>query len=855
MTFSKMHMFSSEGFIPHGHCYLWKTELVWLHILSDATIALAYYSIPIALVYFVRKRQDLPFNWIFFLFGAFIIACGTTHVMEIWTLWHPTYWLSGLFKVITAFVSSYTALALIPLVPKAIALPSPAQLEEINKELEREIIERQLVEEALRESEERVRNAFDYAAIGMALVALDGRWLQVNHSLCEIVGYSEQELLSTSFQAITHPDDLEGELNYTNQLLSGEIRYYQFEKRYFHKQGHIVWILLSGSLVRDTMGQPLYFIGQIQDITQRKQAEERLRLLERAIAASNNGIIISDAQAPDRPVIYVNSGFERITGYTKEEVIGKNNRFLQGTDSSQPALEKLRSAIATGTETQVVLRNYRKDGTLFWNEFSITPVLDEMGRLTHFIGVQTDITERNQAEEALRRSEERFRVLVNSAPVGIFQTDLLGDCLFVNLRWLEITELSGEKALGKGWENVLHPDDCEPMFTEWYDAAATGREFARECRFVTPEAKVKWVFVTAVPLRDSSGAISGYLGSAKDISDRKRAEESLRESEAREREKATEIELTLGELKRTQAQLIQAEKMSSLGQMVAGIAHEINNPVGFIYANVTPAAEYAQDLLNLVELYQQHYPNPVSKIAEQLEIVEPDFIKEDFPKLLASIEEGADRITQIVGSLRNFSRLDEARSKQVDIHEGIENALFILQHRLKPQSRRSEIQVMKEYGQLPRVQCYPGELNQVFMNILCNAIDALDEFAVSSQLSGVTEPSTHSGQFTTDFRPTIRIQTDVANGSRVVIRIANNGNGINADVLPKIFDPFFTTKPPGKGKGLGLSICYQIVVDKHGGELTCRSVAGRGTEFAIALPIVQTKNLEAHRGYAIAPYQ
>ena len=526
-----MHMFASEAFLPHGHGYLWTTELVWFHIVSDASIALAYYSIPIALVYFVPKRQDFPFKWIVLLFGAFIVAGGTT---------------------------------------------------------------------------------------------------------------------------------------------------------------------------------------------------------------------------------------------------------------------------------------------------------------THFIGVQTDIRERRQAEEALGQSEERFRVLVNSAPVGIFQTDLIGDCLFVNPRWLEIAELSREEILDAGWENALHPDDRESVFTQWYDAAAMGRELAMECRFLTPQGKVKWVFATVVPIRDDSGAITGYLGTAKDISERKRAEEALLQSEAREREKAQELKLTLGELRRTQAQLIQSEKMSSLGQMVAGIAHEINNPVGFIYTNIEPAAEYVQDILHLLRLYRLHYPKPVAEIAEQLEIIEPDFIKEDFPKLLASMKDGADRISQIVMSLRNFSGLDEAECKSVDLHLGIDNTLFILQHRLKPQLLRSEIQVIKDYGQLPKVECYPAELNQVLMNILCNAIDALNE-------SGISEKTTGNGRLTTQFRPTIRICTDVTNDSRVVIRIANNGGDIKPDVLPKIFDPFFTTKHPGKGTGMGLSICYQIVVDKHQGKLTCHSVAGQETEFVIELPIVQAR--------------
>lgn len=269
-------LFVSNQFIPHGHCYLWQPELVWLHILSDALIALAYYSIPITLVYFVRKRQDLPFNWIFLLFGTFIIACGTSHLMEIWTLWHPTYWLSGLIKSITAIVSVYTALELVPLVPKALALPSPAQLEAANRELQREIAERKQVEATLRETEERFRSAFDSAAIGMALVATDGRWLQVNRALCEIIGYCEQEMLAMTFQDITHPDDLDADLNYMQQILNREIRCYQIEKRYFHSSGHVVWILLNVSLVATRENETLYFIAQIQDITERKRAEQRL---------------------------------------------------------------------------------------------------------------------------------------------------------------------------------------------------------------------------------------------------------------------------------------------------------------------------------------------------------------------------------------------------------------------------------------------------------------------------------------------------------------------------------------------------------------------------------------------------
>jgi len=280
---------------------------------------------------------------------------------------------------------------------------------------------------------------------------------------------------------------------------------------------------------------------------------------------------------------------------------------------------------------------------------------------------------------------------------------------------------------------------------------------------------------------------------------------------------------TLEELQRTQAQVIQSEKMSSLGQMVAGVAHEINNPVSFVHGNLEPACEYAQDLIRIIELYQEHYPEPVEEIQEEIEAVELDFIKEDFVKLLDSMQNGTERIKEIVLSLRNFSRLDEADFKQVDIHEGIDSTLLILHNRLKLTSNHPEIEIIKEYSSLPKVDCYPGQLNQVFMNILANAIDALDDLVNQNQ----------------SFIPKIRVSTEVSGKSNIVIRIADNGSGIPPEVQSKLFDPFFTTKQVGKGTGLGLSISYQIIVDKHQGKLSCNSSPQEGTEFIIEIPISQ----------------
>jgi two-component system, NtrC family, sensor kinase len=273
--------------------------------------------------------------------------------------------------------------------------------------------------------------------------------------------------------------------------------------------------------------------------------------------------------------------------------------------------------------------------------------------------------------------------------------------------------------------------------------------------------------------------------------------------------------------------------MSSLGQLVAGVAHEINNPVNFIYGNLSYADEYIQDLLAIVQCYQRCYPDPLPEVKAQIAAKDLDFMMDDLPKILDSMKVGTDRIRQIVLSLRRFSRVDEAQMKAVDIHEGIDSTLMILEHRLKVQPDRSKIEVIKEYGNLPLVECYPGQLNQVFMNILCNAIDAVEELMLA--------PSQSLAPAKTMENPAISIRTEVVECDRVVIHITDNGSGIPAQVQQRIFDPFFTTKPVGVGTGMGLAISYQIVTERHGGSLTCVSQPGVGTEFAIAIPLYQVQ--------------
>ena len=283
-------------------------------------------------------------------------------------------------------------------------------------------------------------------------------------------------------------------------------------------------------------------------------------------------------------------------------------------------------------------------------------------------------------------------------------------------------------------------------------------------------------------------------------------------------QKAFDLEQTLKNLQQTQAQLIQSEKMSAVGQLVAGIAHEINNPITFIHSNLQPTENYVKDLLMLLELYQQEYPEKNSVIQAKIEEIELEFIGEDLSNILQSMKAGSERIKQIILSLRNFSRLDESDMKAVDLHTGIESTLLILQNRFQKSDNQPKIEVIKEYGNLPDVTCYASEMNQVFMSIIINAIDALKQVSKTNK------------------NPFIRIRTEVIENEQVRIAIADNGSGIPTHIQKRIFEPFFTTKPVGSGTGLGLSVSYAII-KKHGGKLTCDSTVNSGTIFVIEIPI------------------
>lgn len=444
-----------------------------------------------------------------------------------------------------------------------------------------------------------------------------------------------------------------------------------------------------------------------------------------------------------------------------------------------------------------------------------------------------ELARRQQVEDKLRSSQQLLQLVMDTLPEAIFWKDFQSNFLGCNKNFAEDAGIDcPDEIVGKSDYDMPWKAE-ETEFFRQCDRRVMDSNQA-EIGIIEPQlhsnGEQTWLETNKVPLHDSEGNVIGILGTYQDITRRRQAELDLQKLNQKLQRQTIELNAALSELQQSQLYLVQNEKMSALGNLVAGVAHEINNPVGFLSGNLKYTQEYVKDLLGVIDLYRQTFPKPGNEIEQRLEDIDLEFLQEDLPAMLVSMKEGTKRIRDISTSLRTFSRADTSAPTAFNIHEGLNSTLLILKHRLKADDQRPAIQIHKQYGNLSSVDCFAGQLNQVFMNLLSNAIDALEDSNGERSFQAIKADPNR-------ITVTTRISHDE---NQVHISIADNGPDIPLDVQHKIFDPYFTTKGVGKGTGLGLAISQQIITEKHGGTLSIHSQPGQGTEFVISLPIKPT---------------
>jgi signal transduction histidine kinase len=715
------------------------------------------------------------------------------------------------------------------------------------------------------QAEKYLRWFVEFCPVPIAMFDCDLRYILVSQPWVKMLGIPRLKLIGTDIHdslAITqaHQQGLErcltgGQMHYSTEveivIRGNESKLFQWEVQpWYTDDGAAGGVIISSQPLADRKEDRIsdrlsnHHSSEdlkrhlAEEVLERKYLEDAFNQIGTALESASDAVCIVDLAS--KP-IYINSAFNDLFDYdlqTLQQSINFQSLFVNPQIAAEVSAAVIQGDAWAG-EIEMSDRHQQNIPIAL----RVNPVKRSTGVVIGTTYICTNILDRKVAEEEINKSFAALGAILEATADSILVLDAIGNIIICNQKFVDLLGIPDRiftshddshilqymvaKILSSSHLHNFGKDLSEDQNTFEIVRLDDGRTL--EC-YSQPQNS----------MHSSGNSSGGRVWSLRDITERLADESLVRASEEKYRLQAAELEKALYELKNTQSQLIQAEKMSGLGQLVAGIAHEINNPVNFIYGNLAYADTYTSDLLNLIKLYGAHYPNPVEPIQQKLQEIDIDFIGNDFLKLISSIRVGAERIQGIVRSLNNFSRSDEAKFKLVDIHDGLDSTLMILQSRLKGTTSRPKILVDKNYGDLPEVECYAGQLNQVFMNLLTNAIDALEEDALTNGawqiINNQPEWIRQDGKVSKISIYT-EVQTNSQNDKFLIIKVADNAGGIREELRNRLFDLFFTTKPVGKGTGLGLSIAYQIVTENHGGKLSFNSEIGKGSEFVIEIPL------------------
>lgn len=649
------------------------------------------------------------------------------------------------------------------------------------------------------------QSVFNHSTVSTAVADPQGQFLEVNPAICRLFGYTEQELLKMSVADITYPDDLDETRHKLGQLFNNqEISSFTNEKRIVRKDGEVRWVMTAVTLVCDAKGQPLYSIAQLFDIHAQKEMAQQLQESHARLTESQQIARMGHWEFyPASGRVRWSDELYNIFGIDPQATELSHELYISlihpdDRDKVREALDKL---LRTKRPDNQDYRIVRPDGEVRYLRGHRTIELNPDGNPHRIMGTAQDITELFEIESELATQIHRHSAILKTASDGFWAVDREGNIKEVNDAYCRIIGYSREELLAMHISDVEVNEDIEDvkthiqkLFDEGYDHFETHHRH-------------KDGTVIDMEISASYGMFGGkelIFSFNRDISRRKQRE--------------MEQQQLLEKLKKANAQLLQSEKMASVGQLAAGVAHEINNPVGFISSNLTTLSDYVNDLFKVLDCYAAAEPLlaatsvELQRIHQVKDEVELDYLRQDIQEMIAESRDGTNRVKQIVQDLKDFSRSDEADDWHwSDLHQGINSTLNIARNEIKYRA-----EVIKEYGELPQIQCIPAQLNQVFMNLLVNAAHAIEGHGTITIATGCDTTQ-----------------------NRAWVEVRDTGKGIEPESLKRIFDPFFTTKPVGQGTGLGLSLSYGII-EKHNGTLTVESEPGKGSIFRVTIPIQQS---------------